>query len=146
MAGGGDSLLERVPPVIADEQTHVPPRFALVEAIQTMAGADTSLAAGALVQVHLEGVLLAGRWLRERNEVAVMSRVRRFVVTLVPLGEPRDRGKVALLFEQIVGECAGHDGSPAGLWFHEPRASSRRARITANWEGPRTVPLTASLT
>src|SRR5580765_3792784 len=69
MAGGGDGLLDRLDPVAAgrfgheefsNERPDLPPRFAVVEAVEGMTGGHARLAAAAAVEVHFEGVLFAG--------------------------------------------------------------------------------------
>ncbi len=69
MARGRDGLEERMLRLGADKQARVAPGLVLVEAIKRMAGGDAGLAAGAAVEVDLEGVLFAGAGRRERNEL-----------------------------------------------------------------------------
>ncbi len=52
-----DRLLKWPPPVLTDERADVAPRFAVVEAIEGVAGGHAGLATAALVEIDLEGKL-----------------------------------------------------------------------------------------
>ncbi len=72
---GRDGLRKRMRVVAADEQADVAPRFLVVEAVERVAGGDAGFAAGAGIQVDLEGVLFAGAGFGEGNELAGELRV-----------------------------------------------------------------------
>src|SRR6185295_7033235 len=99
MARGGDGLLKGIAPVVIHQQTHIAPRLAVIEAVKTVAGAHAGFAAGAFVEIHLKGELLAGLWKSERNETPVLPRLRRFLVRFVPLRKSGGCGKLLLLLQ-----------------------------------------------
>jgi hypothetical protein len=63
---------------------------------------DTGLASRTRIEIHGEGVLLAGSRLRLRNKVAVVASLGRHTPTIVPLGETLDGCHPLLLRQQIV--------------------------------------------
>jgi len=75
MARRGDRLGERMRAAPANEHADIAPRFRFVESVERVTGGDTGLAAGALVEVHLESILLTARRLVDAlcdNRVAVL--------------------------------------------------------------------------
>ena len=125
VARGGDGLLHGSagacrrsasgrPPVVtgADEQPDRPPRLAVVEAVEAVAGGDARLAAGAGVEVDLERVLLARARAHQREEVAV--------------GPGRGRTSTARRARRRAGARTGRPRSaPAARGGTGRRASSR---------------------
>lgn len=77
------------------DRADVAPHFVFVEAVERVAGADASFAAGATVEVDDKSVLLAGFGFAERDEFAVALRGRRRGVVIAR--EAFDRGQVALI-------------------------------------------------
>src|SRR5262245_5201993 len=75
MTRGRYGLLEGMTPVLTEEEPYFTPGFTLVEAVETVAGADTCFTAGAFVQVHFESVLVTGRRFSKRNEVTIIFRL-----------------------------------------------------------------------
>src|SRR6185369_9698464 len=100
MAGSGDGLLERMPPILAHEQARFAPDFALVETIEAVAGTDAGLAAGTAVQVHLESELFAGPRGGERNQPVIMR--LGLVVSFVPAREAFRGAEIRLLGQQRI--------------------------------------------
>src|SRR5205823_3783841 len=90
MTGCSDGLLERFAPIIAEEHSDIPPRFGLVQTIQAVTGANTSLAPRTVVEIHLEAVLLAGARLRQWNQIAVIFFLCGDCVVAVELGKAFD--------------------------------------------------------
>ena len=118
VAGRGDGLLERDDAVaaglaghsgFAEERADFAPRFAFVEAVEGVAGGDASLAAGAFVQVHLEGVLLAGARGGDGQQLAIV-RLRDFVPR-VRAREGLDGRELPLLIEQRIHERVRASGT-----------------------------------
>ena len=105
MAGRRDVLDDRQAPAPAVQQPDVAPRFLLFEAVQGMAGRHARLAARAGVEIHVEGVLLAGGRRRRRHQrrVALGQGRTAGVGGVVGLCEARHGGYL-LLFEIAVDE------------------------------------------
>jgi hypothetical protein len=95
-----------MPPVVAEEQAGVTPDFAIVQSVHTVTGADAGFAARTLVEMHLEGVLLAGLRLRQRNQITVILRLRRDGAIRVPPGKTFDRRESLLFCQQLVNQCS----------------------------------------
>jgi len=108
VTGGGDGLVERVTPVIADKEARGTPGLVGIQSVEAVAGAYAGLAAGAFVQVDFEGVLLSGRWLGGGQEVAIQAVRSGRGMVVVPCGELFHSGKVLLLPE------GGGDGVRSG--------------------------------
>ena len=109
----------------AVQQPHVAPRFLLLEAVQRMARRDARLAAGAGVQVHVEGVLLAGGRRRRRHERRIASGQGEAIGLrlVVRLREARG-GRFLLLQEQAIdqrGQCGSAHGLPTPAPSRSPR-------------------------
>ena len=68
VAGGGDGLLETV---ASFEEADVAPGFVFIEPVESVAGHDAGFAAGAFVELDLEGVLFAVAGFFEWDEVFV---------------------------------------------------------------------------
>ena len=105
VAGRRDVLDDGQAPAPAVEQPDVAPRFLLLEAVQGMAGRDARLAARAGIQIHVEGVLLAGGRRRRRHQRRVAPGQGRTACVrgVVRLREARHRRDL-LLFEVAVDE------------------------------------------
>jgi len=142
MTGRGDGLLQRddVPAVIvaegarpgrirrgrgegraAKQNPDIAPAFTRIQSVKRMAGSDARLAAGALVEIHLEGVLLAGTRRVQRNQFAIVRGEQRRIWRVVPPRKKFHGGETALLGQQLVNERA--DFAFAGLtvariWGH----------------------------
>ena len=119
MARRRHRLLEGCRRCAAMQQADGAPRLVVVEAVEVVARGDARLAARAGVEVHLEGVLLAGTGPARREEVAVVARLSVSEIGRVAAGEALDRGQVALLTQEAVdrrlldGVDRGEDhGSP----------------------------------
>src|SRR5262249_18327544 len=106
VARGGDGLLHRRLRGAAVEQTHGSPELAVVEAIQVVAAGHAGFAAGAGVEIDLEGVLLATFRRDERNAIHVP---RRRGVRCG--GETLDGGRLLLLGEQGGDDAHGRSTS-----------------------------------
>src|ERR1035437_585577 len=106
MAGGCDDLLEWSAIERAQKRSGVTPRFPLIQSVQTVTCRHAGFAAGALVEVHLEGILLAGRGCAERDQPLVISfGLRRGISrpALMPAGKAGDRSiKPCLVRKQLV--------------------------------------------
>src|SRR5690242_15043171 len=68
-----------------------------------MAGAHASFAPGTEIEVHLEGVLLAGARMFQGNQITIDRRLG-IAFRAVPLREAFDRRELLLLSEQLVDE------------------------------------------
>ena len=82
------------PPSIGENQADVAPGFVFVESVERMAAGDAGFAAGAGIEIDLEGVLFAGAGGGERDELRTRRGVRR---VLVGGGEAGDGGVEATL-------------------------------------------------
>jgi hypothetical protein len=107
MAGGGDGLLKRVPPVCAEKQANIPPGFVVVQAIQTVAGTDARFAAGAFVQIDFKRVLLSGSGWSGRKQAAINWHSGWNVAVCFGQGKLFDRGQPLLFVEQLVNQRPG---------------------------------------
>ena len=110
VAGVGHGLHRGRADVVGAVQRADPsPALTVVEAVEAVAGGDAGLAAGARVEVDVEGVLLAGRRRGHRESVAPAPRAG--VDQLVGLagGEPLDRGEL-LLGAQVLVDRGDHVG------------------------------------
>jgi hypothetical protein len=93
----------------AHQQAHVPPAFAVIEAIERMTGRHACLAAGAGIQIDLKAILLAGIRLAEWNEV---REALTHGAGIIFLGEKRDGClQCLLLTERRVDEADGGTAS-----------------------------------
>ena len=107
MTGRGDRLLKRLPPIAAEEQPDVAPRFIVVQSVERMTGRDAGFASGAFVEVNLKGILLPrGRW-RGRQQTPIMRFERGRVVAasgIMPGRKPAHRRQALLLGKQLVNQ------------------------------------------
>ena len=69
-----------------------------------MARGDAGFAAGAFVEVHLEGKLFAGLGRGERNEIAIRGPGELSIVRFVPAGEAFNGGQGTLFVQQRVNQ------------------------------------------
>jgi hypothetical protein len=106
MARRGDSLGERLSPILADQQPHVAPGFIVVESVQGMAGGDARLAAAAFVEVHLEGVLLAGRGRSGREKATIAAIAGGQLIAFMRARELLDGGELLLLGQKRIEQGA----------------------------------------
>ena len=113
MARGGDVLHHRRRARAADQQADVAPRFRFVETIQRVAGGDARLAAGAAIEIDLEGVLLARPRRRRGQERLIARSAERARLRVVPSAE---------LSTAVV---------PAAEFDRRPRATAARSRSRA---------------
>ena len=119
----GDMLDDRQAPASTVQEAHVAPRLLLLETVQRVTRGDARLAAGAGVEVHVEGVLLAGgrRGRRHQRRVAPGQGRTAGVRGVVRLREARHGGDL-LLFQIPVDE-----GRRTGR-ARDSRAGHRRRR------------------
>ena len=105
VAGRRDVLDDRKTPAPAVQQAHVAPGLLLLEAVQRVAGGDARLAARAGVEVHVEGVLLAGGRRRGRQEGRIALREGR-AAGAGGVVRPREtlRGGDLLLLQIVLDE------------------------------------------
>ena len=106
MAGRGDGLLKRLPPVVAEKKTHSTPRFTLIETVQAVTRADAGFAAGTFVEIDFKRVLLPRLRLREGNEVAVILFLRGTGVEFVLFGKTTHDSETLLLGQQFIDQRA----------------------------------------
>jgi hypothetical protein len=103
VAGRGHRLLERLHGGAALQQADGAVGLAVVQPVHVVAGGDAGLAAGAGVEVDVEGVLLAGKRLGERDAV----------LPYPPIGDLAEReafdgGQVRLLGEVALERRGAH--------------------------------------
>jgi hypothetical protein len=96
-------LLKRLPPIATEQQSHVAPRLAVVQPVQTVARAYARFAPGTLVEIDLKRVLLARLGTRGRNQPAIAFRRRR-AFAIVPPCETLDRSELLLFCQQFIDQ------------------------------------------
>src|SRR5204863_562152 len=89
-----DRLLERPAPIVAHQRAGFAPGLAVVQPIERMTRSDAGLATAALVEIDLEGVLLAGCGRRGGDQLFVVWLAD--FVTVVRAGKFFDGGEFAL--------------------------------------------------
>jgi len=105
VAGGGDGLLKAI---TGFEEPDIAPGFIFIESVESVAGDDAGFAAGAFVELDLEGVLLSRAGFFEGDEVFV--EVGTEFVVVVRFCEAGDRGlKDRLFLEEFVDEVIHDD-------------------------------------
>src|SRR6185312_4232437 len=142
MARGRDRLLEGRVGRPAVEETDRAPGLTLVEAVEVVARGDARLAAGARVEVDLEGVLLPRARRARRQEVAIEPLLEGTLRVGVALGEALDRRERLLLSQILVeqGQAAhaflarrrrGQTGERVGARLHALTWSAGRFEIVS---------------
>ena len=84
-----------------------------------MARGDARLAAGARVEIDLEGVLLPGLGGRERNQVVIEAGGKRRRMLLVLFRKDFNGGETLLLLEERKQEVAGVRGRRSDRTTHD---------------------------
>ena len=119
VAGGRHVLDDRQAPAAAVQQADVAPRLFVLEAVEPVTGCDARLAPRAGVQIHVEGVLLAGGRRRRRHERRVASGQGRSCIVgprgVVRLREASRRPSSCCSLQVAVdeGRCRSHHSHPA---------------------------------
>jgi len=99
VAGGRHGLLIGEAGDLADQSTDVAPGFTRIEPVQTVAGGDTRLAAGAAVEIDAKCKLLSNTGPVGWNQIPVVARLQGKVVDLVTLRKAFDGAQALLFFE-----------------------------------------------
>ena len=104
VAGTGDDLSPGTVAVTTDEHLCVPPGFVGIETVEGVAGGDTGLATSAGIEINFEGILLIRTWAAQRNQIAIVTRLDRFIDSGVFLAEAGDSGERLLIFQQLIDQ------------------------------------------
>src|SRR5206468_1484764 len=94
---------------VSQEHSDRAPRFFFVQPIQVMASSDTGFAAGTLIEINFEGVLLPRIWLGEWDKVAVIANFCGNGRSLHP-GHLPQRGRERPLLMRARESNNWHDG------------------------------------
>ena len=98
-----------------------------------MAGSDAGFAAGALVEIHLEGILLAVLRSRERNQIAIVAGLLREFVIFVALGKPGYGAEQPLFLDQGVDQGAFFERCHALTTRESSRPKTERRRLDSHF-------------
>ena len=102
VTGRRDGLAEWPAPIVAHQRAGFAPGLAVVQAIERMTRGDAGLATAALVEIDLEGVLLAGRGRGGGHQLFVVWLAD--FVAVVRAGKFFHGGEVALFGQQRVDQ------------------------------------------
>jgi hypothetical protein len=108
------------------------PRLPLVETVQAVAGRHARLAAGARVEVDLEGVLLPRAGALEGDQLVVPAGARSDQIRLVAPGETLHGGEAALLRQVTIEQC-GREGTAHTSRLSKHSTNRRRSRFPAHF-------------